>query len=195
MNYWLNNKLKGHNNYPSVTVADFFKELKSKNNDFFTAASIESKFRDIDPGQLENMKTLYGLYNFTNKIINILILEEEEEKSKSELFLQYINECKKKYVDAIINCSNDCPCFFDSLKAFKNNHKSELSKHNEFLHKHQFNESFELPDYDIILQEHRNSIAKNFNFIVKAPLLIPIFVLLFIFIFFYKVKTNLFTNF
>ncbi|SBT74453.1 PIR protein [Plasmodium ovale] len=187
LNYWLNNKLKSHNNYPSVAVADFFKELKSKNNEFFTDVSFENKFSDIDPGKLENMRTLYELYNFTRKIHNTII--EDNEKSKSGLFLQYIDECKKKYVDAIINCSNDCPSFFNSLKDFKNKHKSELSKHNEFLRKHQFNESFELPDYDIILQEHRKSIAEHFNFIVKAPLLIPIFVLLFIFIFFYKFTT------
>ncbi|SBT85038.1 PIR protein [Plasmodium ovale] len=188
LNYWLNNKLKGYNNYPLVAVADFFKELKSKNSDFFTDISFENKFSDIDPGQLENMKTLYGLYNITNKINNILI-EEEEEKSKRGLFLQYINECKKKYVDAIINCSNDCPCFFNSLKDFKNKHKSELSKYAESSHKPQFNKLFELPDYDIILQEHRNSIKARFNSIMKVPLLSPIFVLLFIFIYFYKFTT------
>ncbi|SBT55098.1 PIR Superfamily Protein [Plasmodium ovale wallikeri] len=187
LNYWLNNKLKGHNNFPSVTVADFFNELKSKNKDFFTAVSFENKFSDIDPGKLENMRTLYELYNFKTKIHNTII--GDNEKSKGGLLLQYMNECKKKYVDAIINCSNDCTCFFNSLKDFKEKHKSKLTSFSDSLSKYKFNESFELPDYDIVLQEHRNSIAENFKFIVKAPLLPPIFVLLFIFIFFYKCTT------
>ncbi|SBS93651.1 PIR Superfamily Protein [Plasmodium ovale curtisi] len=91
-NYWLNNKLRENVNDDLINVKEFYKQIISKNQEFFSKhEELEKHMNFIDPEILENMKLLYELYVIAVKIINIAYnkdykpdeLENEEQKIES----------------------------------------------------------------------------------------------------------------
>ncbi|SBS93318.1 PIR Superfamily Protein [Plasmodium ovale curtisi] len=91
LNFWLNNKLRENVNNGSIKVKEFYEEIKSKDEVFFTKTKELLDYMNvIDSNVLENMKLLYKLYVNAVKIINIVYDkdykpdEPENEEQESE---------------------------------------------------------------------------------------------------------------
>ncbi|SBT02190.1 PIR Superfamily Protein, partial [Plasmodium ovale curtisi] len=168
LNYWLNDKLRGINIDPSICVNEFYKNIKSKNKEIFKDESLDQKLYNIEKHELENMRTLYDLYNIKN-VVNEAISEEQTE-NKSLSCLQNVKECHKKYKEAIINCRGYCPYFYSLIKEFKKKYKDELSPFAENSFSCKAKELFELPHYGIVLKEHESvEIIRNRILSVLLP--------------------------
>ncbi|SBS95388.1 PIR Superfamily Protein [Plasmodium ovale curtisi] len=178
LNYWLNDKLRGTNIDKSISVNDFYKELRTKNNNIFKDKRLEDKLYNIESYDLENMRKLYDLYNIKNKISYTMV--ESTPQEESALCLTYTKECYGKYRDAIINCLGDCFDFYTALTDFRNKFEEDLSPFTKSSISCKYKELFELPDYETVLIEHKSGPFKR---IITLPVLFPLLGMLFTLIF------------
>ncbi|SBT74205.1 PIR protein [Plasmodium ovale] len=170
LNYWLNDKLRGVNIDPSICVNEFYKQIKAKNNEIFKDELLDKKLHNIEKHELENMRSLYDLYNIMNNVSEAITEEIGKEKGLS--CLRYTKECYRKYKEAIINCRGYCPYFYSLIKEFKKNYKDELSPLAEVSFSCKAKELFELPNYGVVLKEHESvRIIRNGTLSVLLPLL------------------------
>ncbi|SBS95087.1 PIR Superfamily Protein [Plasmodium ovale curtisi] len=183
INYWLNAKLRGINIDNSICVNEFYKNIKSKNDKIFKDELLDKKLYNIEKHELENMRTLYDLYNIKNDVNKAITEEVAENKSLS--CLEYVKECHKKYKEAIINCRGYCPYFYSLIKEFKKKYKEELSPFAENSFSCKAKELFELPNYGVVLKEHE-SVEIIRNRILSV--LLPVFGMLLMFKFSNKLK-------
>ncbi|SBT83979.1 PIR protein [Plasmodium ovale] len=124
LNYWLNYKLRESVNNGSIKVKEFYEEIKSKDEEFFTTnKELLDYMNVIDSNVLENMKLLYKLYVNAVKIMSIINTQnytDEEEKNKYQISCsEYTNECDKKYKEAMDRCFNSNDDFYNALKNFR----------------------------------------------------------------------------
>ncbi|SBS93622.1 PIR Superfamily Protein [Plasmodium ovale curtisi] len=170
LNYWLNDKLRGINIDPSICVNEFYKNIKSKNKEIFKDESLDQKLYNIEKHELENMRTLYDLYNIKNQID--AALSEGSPIEKRLTCSAYAYECYKKYINAIINCRDGCSYFYSLLTEFKNKYIAELSPFVNSSSSCNYKELFELPDYQFVLKENKSG---QFKKIITLPVLFPLF--------------------
>ncbi|SBT83807.1 PIR protein [Plasmodium ovale] len=114
LNYWLNKEINiiDSNN---ICKQNFFKNLRSKNNENANFRKLSGKIYDIKENEFKDMNTLYTLYkkyNEINKIIN-------KGNSNKEVIIQYANECVHKYTEVKGKCSGDSTHFCTALTSFK----------------------------------------------------------------------------
>ncbi|SBS90220.1 PIR Superfamily Protein [Plasmodium ovale curtisi] len=178
LNYWLNNKLRGVNIDTSISVNEFYNKIKAKNADIFKNTSLEKKLYNIEKHELEKMRTLYDLYNIKSQIDTAL--SEDSPIEKRVTCSWYAYECYKKYVNAIINCSDSCSYFYSLLTEFKNKYIADLSPFVNSSSSCNYKELFELPDYQFVLKENKSG---QFKKIITLPVLFPLFGVFFLLIF------------
>ncbi|SBS91368.1 PIR Superfamily Protein [Plasmodium ovale curtisi] len=178
LNYWLNDKLRGINIDNSISVSDFYKKLKGSNAQFFKDEKLEKKLDNIEKQDLEKMRTLYDLYNIKSQIDTALSEGSPIEKRLTCSWYAY--ECYKKYVNAIINCSDGCSYFYSLLTEFKNKYIAELSPFVSPSSSCNYKELFELPDYKFVLKLNKSG---QFKKIITLPVLFPLFGVFFLLIF------------
>ncbi|SBS99395.1 PIR Superfamily Protein, partial [Plasmodium ovale curtisi] len=178
LNYWLNDKLSGIDIDTSICVNDFYNKIKASSKEIFKDTLLEKKLHNIEKHNLINMRKLYDLYKIKSKLNAALADGAEAEESAS--CLSYAKECYKKYIDAIINCDGGCFDFYSALTEFRNKFKEELSPFAEKSISCNYQKLFELPHYEIILNEYK---SRPFKTIITLPVLFPLFVVFFMIIF------------
>ncbi|SBT74047.1 PIR protein [Plasmodium ovale] len=189
LNFWLNDKLRGVNNDPTISVKKFYQNLMALKDTNFKSTLLENKLYNIEGRYLENMRKLYDLYNMKNKVSEIIVQSMQEEKSSS--CSTYIKECYGKYRDAIINCLDGCFDFYTALTDFRNKYRDDFIYYPESSTSCKSKELFELPDCETVLKEHKSGPFKR---IITLPVLFPLLGMFFMFIFSNTVKYNTYFN-
>ncbi|SBS98808.1 PIR Superfamily Protein, partial [Plasmodium ovale curtisi] len=169
LNYWLNDKLRGTNIDKLISVNDFYKKLRTKNNNIFNDTSLEEKLYNIESYDLENMRILYDIYHIKSKISTEFA--EETSIGENSSCLTYTKECYGKYRDAIIKCLGGCFDFYTALSNFRNKFEEDLSPFTEKSISCKYKELFLLPYYRTVLKEHESAKKykeyNTFNFIAS----------------------------
>ncbi|SBT73089.1 PIR protein [Plasmodium ovale] len=189
LNFWLNDKLRGVNNDPTICVKKFYQNLMALKDTNLKSTLLEKKLYNIEGRYLENMRKLYDLYNIKNKVSEIIVQGIQEAKSSS--CSTYTKECYGKYRDAIINCLDGCFDFYTALTDFRNKYRDEFIYYTESSTSCKSKELFELPDYETVLKEHKSGPFKR---IITLPVLFPLLGMFFTLIFSDTVKYNTYFN-
>ncbi|SBT83040.1 PIR protein [Plasmodium ovale] len=178
MNYWLNNKLRENVNDGLINVKEFYDEIISKNEKFFSKHEELGKHMNvIDPEILKNIKLLYELYDNAVKIINIIgdknyTPDEQEMESqenephenqqpKKEVHKPcsyYVEQCDKNYKEAMDRCLNSNVDYYNSLKFFKGSYDFLAEKKPDELNTCNSSKFFFFLEYDPVLEKQRNTI-------------------------------------
>ncbi|SBS92424.1 PIR Superfamily Protein [Plasmodium ovale curtisi] len=114
LNYWLNKEINiiDSNN---ICKQNFFKNLRSKNNENANFRKLSGKIYDIKENEFKDMNTLYTLYkkyNEINKTIN-------NGNSNKEGIIEYAKDCASKYTTVKRKCSGESTSFCKTLTNFK----------------------------------------------------------------------------
>ncbi|SBS92338.1 PIR Superfamily Protein [Plasmodium ovale curtisi] len=127
LNFWLNDKLRKSVNNGLIQIKEFYKEIKSKDEEFFTAnKELHDYMYVIDPNVLENMKLLYKLYDNAVKIISMINTQnytDEERNEAQKSCSEYTKKCDKDFKEAMDRCFNSNDDFYNALKNFKDGYK------------------------------------------------------------------------
>ncbi|SBT55822.1 PIR Superfamily Protein [Plasmodium ovale wallikeri] len=169
LNYWLNDKLRNNNKDLSICVRETYDEIKNKDVTFFSKhRELENYLHVIDPDILENIKILYELYNAKQKIIDIM-LNQDDSINKENLCQDNLENCHKKYRDGMNNCLNGYYDFYKALKLFEKDYKHLIEKVPDESEKCKYSEYFRLLEYDPVLEENQRR-TRTYK-IMSAPLL------------------------
>ncbi|SBT54394.1 PIR Superfamily Protein [Plasmodium ovale wallikeri] len=169
LNYWLNDKLINNNKDLSICVKETYDEIKNKDVTFFSKHSeLENYLHVIDPDILENIKILYELYNDKQKIIDIM-LNQDDSINKENLCPGHLQNCHNKYRDGMNNCLNGYYDFYKALKLFEKDYKHLIENVPDESAKCKSSEYFRLLEYDPVLEKNQKRIITYK--IMSAPLI------------------------
>ncbi|SBT83519.1 PIR protein [Plasmodium ovale] len=154
LNYWLNNILRKNVINGSIDVKGFYEEIKRKDDKFFSKHDLGKYMNVIDPEILENMKILYELYHYKQKILDIM-LKQDNSNSGKELCPQYTKKCHETYIEGVYKCLNGYEDFCKELKYFEGGYKYLTEEKTDESGHCKVSEYFLLPDYDSVLEKQR----------------------------------------
>ncbi|SBS93223.1 PIR Superfamily Protein, partial [Plasmodium ovale curtisi] len=155
LNYWLNGKLSENVKHGAINVKDFYEKIKHKDADFFSKhRNIDNHFYNINPEILENMKILYELYHTKQKILDIMIKQDD---SSSEMYKcpDYIEICQKKYKEGLDKCHSAYDDFYKALKLFQMDYIYGIEKETDKSGQCKSISFLQLPEYDPVVEKHR----------------------------------------
>ncbi|SBT00603.1 PIR Superfamily Protein [Plasmodium ovale curtisi] len=144
-------------------------KIKHKDADFFSKhRNIDNHFYNINPEILENMKILYELYHTKQKILDIMIKQDD---SSSEMYKcpDYIEICQKKYKEGLDKCHSAYDDFYKALKLFQMDYIYGIEKETDKSGQCKSISFLQLPEYDPVVEKHRNIMAGK---ILSAPLIL-----------------------
>ncbi|CAI7721732.1 PIR protein [Plasmodium vivax] len=159
LNYWLNDKLRksvkeGYN----IDVRGFYDEIKNKNQQFFSSnEDLEKYMKNIDPEILKNMELLYDLYDYKQKILDML-LNQVYSKEDNNPCSFYTDKCYEKYTTALNRCLHGHEEFYKALKDFKVGYNFSIKQDTEDIYKCRESNHFLLQKYDPVLQREKTKI-------------------------------------
>ncbi|SCA59709.1 VIR protein [Plasmodium vivax] len=159
MNYWLNDKLrKSVKNGDQIDVRSFYKEIKNKNQEFFSEIeNFENYMKNIDPEILKNMKLLYDLYDYERTILNMLLSSDQSEEYENSCSF-YTKNCYEKYNEAIGRCYGIYDEFYRALKDFKNRYNFSMKQETQDINMCRTSSHFDLPERDPVLEREEKKI-------------------------------------
>ncbi|CAG9474512.1 unnamed protein product [Plasmodium vivax] len=159
LNYWLNDKLrKSDENVDKIDVRAFYKEIKNKNENFFSATkNLENYMKNIDQEILNNMELLYHLYYNKRKILNMLLDQDYTDPENNPCSF-FRDDCHKKYVTAINKCYGIYDEFYKALKDFKSSYNDLIKQGTEDKYNCKGSDNFQLPKFDVVLQREKTKI-------------------------------------
>ncbi|SBT57355.1 PIR Superfamily Protein [Plasmodium ovale wallikeri] len=171
LNFWLNNKLRKNVNNGSIEVKEFYEKIKNRDNEFFTKNNeLDDHMRIIDLGILENMKLLYELYDTKQKILDIM-LKQDDSSNQEKLCPEYTKTLHDNYIQAMKNCLKGYDNFYNELKFFERDYKYFIEKKNDESGYCKSSDFFQLPEYDPVLETKQRRII--ITKILSAPLILP----------------------
>ncbi|SBS93286.1 PIR Superfamily Protein [Plasmodium ovale curtisi] len=168
LNYWLNNILRKNVINGSINVKGFYEEIKRKDDEFFSKHDLGKYMNVIDPEILENMKILYELYHYKQKILDIMLKQDYSDNGEL-LCPQYTKECHEKYIEGIDKCINDYDDFYKALKEFKNEYKYGIEEVTDESGYCSISKHFRLPEYDSVLEKKQKKFMLIQN--ITTPLI------------------------
>ncbi|KMZ77362.1 hypothetical protein PVIIG_05510 [Plasmodium vivax India VII] len=159
LNYWLNDKLRNSvKDVDKIEVRDFYNEIKNKNQQFFSSnEDLEKYMKNIDPEILKNMELLYDLYDYQQKILDML-LNQVYSKEDNNPCSFYTKNCYEKYVTAVNRCYGIYDEFCKALKDFKSTYDNVIKQDTEDIYNCKGNDNFQLPEFDVVLQREKKKI-------------------------------------
>ncbi|SBT84211.1 PIR protein, partial [Plasmodium ovale] len=170
LNYWLNDKLRNNDKDISICVKEFYGEMNRQDKNFFSnPKNLENYMHVIDTEILENMKLLYELYHNAVKVINIIkdpTYKYEEHKSCND----YIEECDKKYKEAMDRCLNSNVDYYNALKIFKDSYQFLTEPSTDKSNTCEYSKFNIFPEYDPVLERKQRNIMVGK--ILSAPLIL-----------------------
>ncbi|SBS93688.1 PIR Superfamily Protein [Plasmodium ovale curtisi] len=169
LNYWLNGKLRESINGGSINVNEFYAEIKKQDENLFSDhAKLGSYMNVINPDILKNMKILYELYHTKQKILEIM-LKQDDSINEKNLCPDYLEKCYDKYIEGMHNCRNGSDDFCKALKSFEGGYKYLIEEKTDESGHCKVSEYFLLPDYDSVLEKKRRIMTIK---ILSSPLIL-----------------------
>ncbi|SBS94698.1 PIR Superfamily Protein [Plasmodium ovale curtisi] len=169
LNYWLNDKLKKKVSDDSNHIKLFYEQIKEQGKTFYCDdKEMENYMHVIDPQILENMKILYELYHNKQKILDIM-LKQDNSNSGKELCPQYTKKCHETYIEGVYKCLNGYEDFCKELKYFEEGYKYLTKEKTDESGHCKVSEYFLLPDYDSVLEKQRRILTIK---ILSSPLIL-----------------------
>ncbi|VUZ99561.1 PIR protein [Plasmodium vivax] len=159
LNYWLNNKLsKSINVGDKIDVRGFYNEIKNNNQEIFSGYEyLENDMKNIDPEILKNMELLYDLYNYQQRILDLLLNQVSSEEDNNQCSF-YTDKCYEKYITAINRCYGIYDEFYKALKDFKSTYDIVIKQGTEDKYNCKGSDNFQLPEFDAVLQREKTKI-------------------------------------
>ncbi|SBT55694.1 PIR Superfamily Protein [Plasmodium ovale wallikeri] len=170
LNYWLNDKLGEKVNNGSIKVKEFYEAIKKKDEQFFSKnKELGDYIRIIDPNILENMKILYELFYYKQKILDIMIKEDNSDNAE-KLCPEYMEKCYDNYIKGMNKCLNGYDDFYMALKFFERDYKYLIEKEKDESGYCKISDNIRLPENDIVLEAKQRRIMTTK--IMNAPLIL-----------------------
>ncbi|SBS91039.1 PIR Superfamily Protein [Plasmodium ovale curtisi] len=170
LNYWLNDKLREKVNNGSIKVKEFYEEIKNRDEQFFSKnKELGDYMRIIDPNILENMKILYELFHYKQKILDIMIKEDYSDNGE-KLCPEYLEKCYENYIKGMNKCLNGYDDFYMALKFFERDYKYLIEKEKDESGYCTISENIRLPENDIVIEAKQRRIMTTK--IMSAPLIL-----------------------
>ncbi|VVA00066.1 PIR protein [Plasmodium vivax] len=159
LNYWLNDKLRNSvKDVDKIEVRDFYNEIKNKNQQFFSSnEDLEKYMKNIDPEILKNMELLYDLYNYQQRILDLLLNQVSSEEDNNQCSF-YTDKCYEKYITAINRCYGIYDEFYKALKDFKSTYDIVIKQDTEDIYNCKRSDHFRLPEHDPVLEREEKRI-------------------------------------
>ncbi|CAI7724248.1 PIR protein [Plasmodium vivax] len=159
LNYWLNNKLsKSISVGDKIDVRGFYNEIKNNNQEIFSGYEyLENDMKNIDPEILKNMELLYDLYNYQQRILDLLLNQVSSEEDNNQCSF-YTDKCYEKYITAINRCYGTYDEFCKAVKDFKSTYDIVIKQGTEDIYNCKGNDNFQLPEFDVVLQREKTKI-------------------------------------
>ncbi|SBS92386.1 PIR protein [Plasmodium ovale] len=168
LNYWLNDKLRKKVSDGTNHIKFFYEQIKEKEKTFYCDNNeMEEYMHVIDPEILENMKILYELYHTKQKILDIM-LKQDNSNSGKELCPQYTKKCHETYIEGVYKCLNGYEDFCKELKYFEEGYKYLTKEKTDESGHCKVSEYFLLPDYGSVLEKQRRILTIK---ILSSPLI------------------------
>ncbi|KMZ88701.1 hypothetical protein PVBG_05557 [Plasmodium vivax Brazil I] len=118
LNYWLNHELSLIKT--DLELKTLFQHIRSRNSNNVTLIKLNGKIKDIPKKEINNMNSLFYLYDYYFKVIKATTIHEASEY----YFKIYTNQCVKKYQELIEECPNVRTSFCKALCDFKKRYES-----------------------------------------------------------------------
>ncbi|GAW82732.1 variable surface protein [Plasmodium gonderi] len=117
LNYWLNYRIRNENTDCNLCVQNFYKEFKNFIEDISSNHMTNCHISDINENDFENMKLLYDLHNYYDKINNYLYYNSNDDDDKPCSY--YIEKCISEYKKLEPKCPNNDVYFCKAFDEFK----------------------------------------------------------------------------
>ncbi|SBT02199.1 PIR Superfamily Protein, partial [Plasmodium ovale curtisi] len=129
LNYWINYLLNKNSSKSSISVQNFYKNLKVYDKNFDNENILKDKIYDINNDALQYMNILNNLYTYYEKIYS-KITDSSVTDHQSSCSDDNQN-CINKYEEVILNCPDNGinTTFCAALSNFKENYE-KLQNHN-----------------------------------------------------------------
>ncbi|VUZ99777.1 PIR protein [Plasmodium vivax] len=176
LNYWLNDKLKQKVVGGTIDVNTFYEEIKSKDNgDSFKNDELGKYMKNIDPEILKNMELLYDLYDYQQKILDMLLNQVYSKEDNNQCSF-YTDKCYEKYVTAINRCYGTYDEFYKALSDFKSTYDIVIEKGTNDIYKCKASTHFLLPKNDLVLEREKTKIMliQGFTSFLMLTLTFPL---------------------
>ncbi|KMZ76905.1 hypothetical protein PVIIG_06168 [Plasmodium vivax India VII] len=159
LNYWLNDKLrKSVKEGDKIDVRGFYNEIKNNNQEIFSGYEyLENDMKNIDPEILKNMELLYDLYNYQQRILDLLLNQVSSEEDNNQCSF-YTDKCYEKYITAINRCYGIYDEFYKALKDFKSTYDIVIKQDTEDIYNCKRSDHFRLPEHDPVLEREEKRI-------------------------------------